>query len=457
MPSQVREALTALGASPFVQKVIDPVLVELQRRYAPLVRSIPTQRWTTDVYNFNQRTAVPGGGFVPDGGARPVANSSYVQNSYQMKHVQSVGSVTGYAQAVANLIDLRRTEIMGAGQGYYWDIECGMIWGRADATLNQAQPQFDGLDSLVSDYTSAYANVIDYNNGNLTTGTLDNLADLVQKNAKMPIFNADWMYIMSTTAKSKIAQILIGQQRYQQVQIAAGLIVDTYRNIPMVESSFLSSYGFSMGTVTPTTATTGGTLAAGTWRYQIAPVIARQGVTVPSAEATQVTTGATSTVTLSFTPPTGYDGLAAQLYKVYRTALNGATGTETFLGYADATVGLQSDGVTPIPATSIIDTGSALVPQGTGNVVPATLPTAYFGTNTSMKPPATGQEEIFLISRNRNNVVRPYVREAVPLDVYPTTSSPDTLPYALIGDTALAVRASRFVGRASRVLVALSL
>src|SRR5262249_30429365 len=151
----------------------------------------------------------------------------------------------------------------------------------------------------------------DYNNGALTLGTMDNLIDLVQKNAKMPIFDANWMFIMSSTAKSRIAQILTNQQRFQEVEVAAGLIVGTYRNIPMVESSFLSSYGFSMGTITPSTATTGGTLAAGTWRYQIAPVISRQGVTVPSAEASQVTTGSTSTVTLSFTPPAGLDGLGA--------------------------------------------------------------------------------------------------------------------------------------------------
>src|SRR6185437_16362161 len=132
------------------------------------------------------------------------------------------------------------------------------------------------LDVLVSDFSSAYANTIDYSGFTFGTGTLDNLIDLVQKNAKQPVFSADWMFIMSTTAKSKIAQILIGQQRYQQVEIAAGLIVDTYRNIPMVESSFLSSYGFSMGTITPSTATTGGTLAAATYWYRISPVISRQ-------------------------------------------------------------------------------------------------------------------------------------------------------------------------------------
>lgn len=454
MPSQVREALTALGASPFVQKVIDPTLVELQRRYAPLVRAIPSQRWTTDVYFFNQRTIVPAGGFVPDGGAKPVSNSTYVQNQYQMKHVQSVGAVTGYAQAVANLVDLRRTEILGANMGYYWDVESGICWGNAAATANQAQPQFDGLDVLVSDFTSGYKNTIDYTNNALTLGTLDNVIDMVQKNSKERVFNANWMFVMSTTAISKIAQILTSQQRFMQVEVAAGLVVPSYRNIPMVETSFLSQYGFGMGTVTPSTATTGGTLAAGTYFYQIVPIFARAGEGTASTEVSQVTTGATSTVTLSFTDPTGYDGLLPQLYKVYRAT---ATGAETFLGYVDATVGLAADGVTPIFATSIIDTGTALVPQGTGSVVPAQLPTSYFATNTSMKVAAAGSENIYLISRNRNNVVRPYVREAQPIDVYPTTSSPDSLPYALIGDTVFAVRASRFVGRATRVAVALSL
>jgi len=449
--SQVREALTALGAQPFVQKVIDPTLVELQRRYMPVLRAIPSQRWTTDIYNFNQRTTVPAGGFVPDGGARTVANSAYVQLSYQMKHIQTVGAVTGYAQEVANLVDLRRTEIAGATMGYYWDAETGIMWGNAASTANQAQPQFDGLDTLVSDFTTGYKNCIDFTGTSMTLGMLDQIADVVQKNAKEPVFNSNWMWIMSTTAHSRMAQLLEGQQRFQQVQIDAGLVVDTYRNIPVLDTSFLSQYGYGEGTVTTATATTGGSLAAGTYYYQIVPIFARQGAGTPSTEVSQATTGATSTVTLSFSAPSGYDGLAPQLYKVFRAT---ATGAETFLGYVDSTVGLAADGVTPIVTTSIIDTGAALVPQN-GSTVPATLPTAYYGTNSSMKPPAAGSEDIYLISRNKRNVVRPYVREANMLNVYPTTSSPDALPFAIMGDTVFAVRASRFVGRGYRVLVTL--
>ena len=132
-----------------------------------------------------------------------------------------------------------------------------------------------------------------------------------------------------------------------------------------------------------------------------------------------------------------------------------STGTESFLGYVDATVGLNTDGVTPIATTSIIDTGAALIPQNSGTV-PATLPTAYYGTNSSMKPPGAGTEDVYLISRNKRNVVRPYVREANMLNVYPTTSSPDALPFAIMGDTVFAVRASRFVGRGYRMGVSLT-
>lgn len=454
--SDLREALTAAGASPLVPKIIDPVLLEYQRRYAPLVRALPSVKWNTDVYFFNQRTAMPAGGFAPDGGARPVSNSTYVQLSYQMKHIQSVGAVTGYAQAVTQQVigNLRQREIQGAIQGYYWDTEAAILWGNAAATQNQAQPQFDGLDVLVSDFTSGFKNSLDKANGTLTLAYLDELIDMVETNAAMPVFDATWMLVMSNTAASKVAQLLVSQQRFNdRVEVAAGLLVPTYRDIPLVKTSFLQNRGFTMGTVTIGAGGTGGTLGVGTYKYVVSPIISRQGETLPCAEVSQAATSG-QVITLSFTPPTGLDGLAPQLYKVYRTALNGSTGTETFLGYVDATVGLAADGVTPILTNQIVDNGAALVPQNsTGPTVPATTPTSYFGTNASLLPIASGQENLYLISRDSGNVCRPYVREATPLDVYPTTSSPDTLPYAVIGDMALAVRAQRYVGRLTRVSV----
>ena len=453
MTAELREALNAAGASPFLPKVIDPVMVELQRRYSPLVTAIPAISWPTDVYNFNQRTSVATGGWVADGGASPATNSAFVQNAFKMAHFQTVGAVTGYAQEVTqSLINLRETEIKGSIRGMSWDVETALLWGNAACSAAGARPQFDGLDALISNYSGANQNAQDANGATLNLATLDRLIDMVETNAAEPTGNSPWALVMSSTANSKIASLLTPQQRFvDRVEIAPGLNVMSYRDIPILKSSFLQARSLSMGTVTATPATTGGTLAAGQYFYRISPVIARQGEISPSAEVSATTTGATGSVALAFAMPTGLEGAQPTLYKLWRGT---AAGAETLLGWVDATVGLAADGITPIMTTTITDTGTALVPSN-GATVPGVLPTQYYGTNPGIGPGGQGLENIFLISRDPQNLVRPYVRQYKPLDLYPTTASPDSMPYALITDCTFAVRAAKFVGRVSRVGVTL--
>jgi hypothetical protein len=455
MATELKEALTAAGSSALIPKVIDPQLLDYQRRYSPLVRVTPTKQIATTTYYFNQLTNRVAGGFVTDGGARPVANSTYVQNSFQIKQLQAVGGVTGYAQKVTQDVigDLLAQEIQSTIQGQYWDIETAMLWGNSAATANDPWPQFDGLDTLVSAYSGTGQNVIAGGGNALSLSYLNKLIDLVQSNAAMSPFNTGWMIIGSSTAFSMLAGLLVNQQRFMDVEVKPGLVVQSYRNIPLIESSFIGTHQVNFGTVTTGTATTGGTLAAGTYKYQVSAVIARSGETIACSEVSQTTTGSTSTVTLSFTTPTGLDSASPISFKVYRTS--GATGTETLLGYVDAIVGTAADGITPIYATSIVDTGTALVPQN-GATVPGVLPTSYNGTNTGAVPRANGTiEDLYLVPRDPNFLVRPYVRELQPIEVAPTVLSPDTLPFALATDTCLAVRAPKFMAKLSNVAVSL--
>jgi hypothetical protein len=450
MNTDLREALTAAGASPLVPTIVDPMLLEYQRRYAPLVRAIPSRKWDSTVYYFNQRTARAAGGFVSDGGARPVTNSTYVQNSFPIRNLQSVGAVTGYAQSVTRGLagDLRAQEIEGSIQGLYWDIENAILWGNSASTASGGYPQFDGLDTQVSNFSGTNQNCLDAANASLSLGWLDKLIDMAQQQAAMKIDSTSWMFVMSTTAESRIAQLAMTNQRYlSETEIAAGLNVLSYRGVPLMTSSFLGARSFSMGTVTTATATTGGSLAAGTYYYQIAPIIARQGEILPSTEVSQVTSGTTSTVTLSFSTPGGLDGSQPNLYKVFRST---TTGQETFLGYVDATVGIAADGVTPILTTSIVDDGVKLVPKNAATA-PAATPGGYVGTNANLKPLGSGAENIYLMSRDPQFVLRPYVRELTPLDVYPTTAAPDQLPYAIVSDCTLAARAPKYLARATRI------
>ena len=454
MSGELREALTAAQVTALIQKRIDPLLLEYQRRYAPLVRATPSIPWNSTVYYFNQRTQRAAGGFVSDGGARPVTNSTYAQQQFTMRLLQNVGAVTGYSQAVsADLIgDLREREIDGAVQGLLWDIEAAMLWGCDGATNQGPYPQFSGFDTLISTASGAAQNTIDRAGNTFALSDLDKLIDMVEQQASMPV-GSQYMLVASTTTVSKTAQLQTAQQRFvDKVEVESGLNVLTYRDIPLIKTSFLGTRSLQMGTVTTATATTGGTLAAATYRYQVVPVMARSGELAGSTDVTQTTTGSTSTVTLSFSTPAGLDAAGPVLYKVYRSTAG--AGTATLLGVVDSVVVLGADGITPTLTTSIVDTGTALIPQN-GATQPSVVPTTYVGTNAGLFATAAGQENIYLVPRDRDFMVRPYIRELRPLDVYPTTAAPDTLPFAIVSDTTLAIRAPKYVGRLARVQVAL--
>src|SRR5438034_1060002 len=89
------------------------------------------------------------------------------------------------------------------------------------------------------------------------------------------------------------------------------------------------------------TATTGGTITAGTYRYVVTALNA-SGETSASNEQTIVTTGSTSTVTVTWVAVTGATG-----YKLYKTAAGGATGTELLY----KTVGAVTTDIDTSPGT----------------------------------------------------------------------------------------------------------
>ena len=497
MATDLEEALTAAGAAALVAKHIDPTLLEYQRRYAPVVRALPSVKWGSTVYYFNKRTSLPAGGFVVDGGARDVSSSNYNQENFQIRLLQSVGAVTGYSQAVtADLIgDLRAREIEGAARGLYWDLEAAIMWGAEAPTQNGPYPQFDGLDIICSQFSSTgYStsstninpgvgggivdnyggasswgapnynpwldgkdqNALDMAGANMSLGSLDLLIDLVESNVAEPVENSEWMFLMSPNANSRLSQLLVNQQRFvDRVEIEAGLIVPSYRGVPIVKTSFLAPRTNKMTDVVATPSNSGGTLANadGAYKYKVSAVIARFGEIQACTEvSTTVASGSTGSIALTFTPPTGPDGASATHYKVYRTAGGGSTNAETLLGIVDAAY--YSAGAA-YATNKITDTGSALVPNDGSHAI-TTAPTTYYYGNANLKPlTSNGEQNIFLMSRDPNYIVRPYVREMQPVNVYPTTSSPDSLPFAFVADTTLAVRAPKYIGRLANIVTAL--
>ncbi|MFD7016133.1 hypothetical protein [Streptomyces sp. NPDC059928] len=454
MPTELEEAITTAGAvSPLIPKAIDPVLLEYQRRYAPLLAAIPSKQWNSTQYFFNRRVSRPDSGGVVDGGARPIGNSTYEQAVFNIRLYQAVGSVTGFAQTVTRDIvgDLRQLELDGTVSSMLWTLENSFAWGHDGATANGVYPICTGLDYLVSNWSAGtgsnnYVNAVDLAGGNFALHYLDQLIDLVETNAAMPV-GSEYMFVMSPRMASAVSQAFVAQQRFMAptTMIGAGLNVPTYRDVPIVKSSFLSPRSNQMGTVTTATSTTGGTLAATTYYYQVSAVAARFGEISAATEVSQTTTGSTSTVTLSFSTPTNLpDGATPILYKVYRST---GTGTETLVGVVDAF------DTTGAAVTSIVDTGTNLLTNSSGN----TGPSAYQGGNTGAKPRTVtnAAEDIYLVPRDPNFLVRPYTRDMQILPLAPTVTSPDSLPFAVLTDTTLAVRGPKYVGRLSRLVAAL--
>jgi len=142
---------------------------------------------------------------------------------------------------------------------------------------------------------------------------------------------------------------------------------------------------------TPTTATTGGTLAAATYYYKVTAINA-VGETLPSAEVSIATTGSTSTTTVTWSSVTGatgykiYRGTAAGAESVYYTV--GAVTTFTDTG-ATSTAGTPptSNSTTispPVAATPTTEPTGGAFPQAPGTtftvIIAGATPAGYNGT-----------------------------------------------------------------------------
>jgi len=117
------------------------------------------------------------------------------------------------------------------------------------------------------------------------------------------------------------------------------------------------------------TAASGGTITAGTYIYAVTAINAA-GQTLRSNEQTIITTGATSTVTVSWAAVTGATG-----YKLYKTAAGGGTGTELLY----KTVGLV---ITDIDTSPGAPSGALPTFNSALNYGSYTAPTKFFPFNS---------------------------------------------------------------------------
>lgn len=480
---EIRESYTlAGGASNLTPRLIDRLLNELKREYGPLYRAIPHQTWTTNQFIFNQRTGLPPAQHTteapPTSGAGSVAagSSIFVEKTFNIKHTQSNLDISTFAAKVAivngPLFDI---ELLGAAKSMEWLDETTHVFGNEDATANTARPQWDGID-----YQIASANKIDAGTNLLALKHMDNAIDAVRSPFAGEL-GTDWFFMMTPSMQSFLNGLFVNQQRFNAVigktglftrddfgdpeapvvdnGTDAGIEVQTYRGIPIVLSTFLSSVGTmgSLSVVSTNTGSGGGLLAANTYYYVI-EAVTKFGITAASPEVSASPSGDGNSIVLSWSTPTPTDSLGNTIdiigYRIFRSTTSGneslyAVSAAFNLAATDAAVTSWTD--TGLAVTSSINSAgnptvttnysATITKSGTAASDGVTFPRVQSGSQKV--------EDIWLVPRNPEFLVCPEVNPIQTQMLAPVNAR--TRQFALTSDKTLAMRAAPYGAKISRV------
>lgn len=296
-------------------------------RLSPELALIVPKKIAGKVHDYNRLVALPRtGGAMGESASTLVSNSQTTRDTVQLKIIRRKGEITNFLQDTSEeYIDAAAYETENLLQQHIYDLINYILYGNADANTYE----FSGLDYFVNTNRILPANTNQRYGDSLTTlAVFDNMIDRSNRAGGSKHNRA---FIMSPEMLSKVSQLLTNVRLNQglvnglsQVEINGGWRLNAYRDIPILESTSTAptNSGTNIyGTLGSSTATTGGTVAADTYYLEIAAVT-EEGEQLSSAEITQVTTGTTSTLTITWT-----DVPNAYRYKIYTSDATGGDKT----------------------------------------------------------------------------------------------------------------------------------
>jgi hypothetical protein len=235
--------------------------------------------------------------------------------------------------------------------------------------------------------------------------------------------------------------------------VDAGIEVQTYRSIPIVISTFLTSQG-SMTALSLTSNNTGsgGGLVTSATYYYVVEAVTKYGLTTASAELSASPASNGNSIVIGWTTPAPTDTYGNTIdiigYRIFRGT---SSGTESL--YATVSAYDLSDAA----VTSFTDTGLAQNPAVTNTLYWATVTTTGTAVSDGVTFPRvqTGSqivEDIWLIPRDPEILVCPEVNPLTTQMLAPINAR--TRQFAITADKTLALRAPAFAAKISRVRAA---
>jgi len=300
---------TQVGASPLIAQKLEKIITNTVVRLAPELAVIQSEFDAQKFHEFNQLTALPAAnGFMGEGATTPTRNSSYARKSIELKVLRRKGAVTNFLQdASKGYMDAAAAEMENHLQAHVYDMITGLEWGNAGAN----KYSYDGLDSLIQ------TNRVNNTQGGVVPTNLEFLDNAIDKNLRYQGGQHKKVLLMSPEMQSLVSRLLTNVRLNQgvgggssTVEIEGGWRLMAYRDIPILPIAGMSPQG-KMGALGSATAASGGLIAADTYNFRVA-YVDYNGESEASDSKSQVTTGATSTATISFTAVSG-----AFYYKIY--------------------------------------------------------------------------------------------------------------------------------------------
>lgn len=312
---------TSASGAAVIPSTIDPAIVEMATQLSPFRALVPRKPWSTKVYDRPRRTAFGRARAVGDGTTVNSTQSTYDRFSETMKILQAKGGTTGFLEfASQDLIDIFASEVAGQTTAYLYEEENMLLYGNASGD----PLSFNGIETWTQ---AGEAKIVQAAGATVSTAILDSLRDgMTRRNIMLDASNAFWL--MTPEMLSKVSAVEATKQRFDYIVGPGGFRFRTYLNIPIIETGYMAAnQAWTGSTVTGSEETGSGSGWSGTGavKYKVAAVLLT-GETLPATEVSVTLTATTNRIRLSWSTPAVAGSV--RYYKIYRTAVGGATNTE---------------------------------------------------------------------------------------------------------------------------------
>jgi len=362
--TELEKALTSAAGSGgwLVPEDLEPLLVEFLYYLSPLTALMEVKKANGTTHEINRRTGVPGAWFEGELTATPSSTGTViVRNTVALKILRVGSGVSGFLQSATQKgIDALESEQTAAIEAMADLIEYGLVWGNAVADAFQ----FSGFDPTIT------TNLFDVNDVVELTD-LDNMID--NAIAFRGVERDPKLFLMSPAMRSKVSGLQTKVYKtVQTIQFEGGMEMESYREIPIYQTSLMAPPS-TLGVCVGVENAVAGTVANGTYYFRIAGVTL-QGEQVSCAEFNvTVVGGGTTGITVALPAADA----TIHLYKVF---CGSASGTHYLL--------------TTVAGHTYTAAGAILANIATFNLQAITVPVA------GQRPLDATDESIMLLNLN---------------------------------------------------------